>query len=395
MQPPRPASYRAGFLDRLIAGRKVDEASRMIVRNLERFPARAAFTALGLGASLSLLIGTQFVFASLDHVVDRTYYQSQRWNLALGFASGRDIRAVEEVRRLPAVIAAEAIRIVPATISARGREQRVRVTGLDPDATLHRPLDGNGDAVPLLKHGAVLSEALARKLEVGAGGTVRLEFNEGSQPSTLLPVTGLTQDFSGFAVYLERGQLNRILGEGDAANGAEVLVEPDRRAAFYRAIDAIPQIIAAASRDDTVQQWRTAMTEAFRLTIGLQVTFAAAIAFGVAYNTSRITLSERSRDLATLRVLGFERRECAYILLGELLILTLVALVLGILGGNLLSRGLVAAFSRDEMRLPLIMTPRTYAVSFSAFLTAVLLAASLVARRIWTLDLVAVLKTRE
>ncbi len=137
------------------------------------------------------------------------------------------------------------------------------------------------------------------------------------------------------------------------------------------------------------------MVEAFRVTMTFYVGFAGAIAFGVAYNTSRIALSERARDLATLRVLGFGRVECAYILLGELLILGLVALPAGVLGGHALARGLVAAYGRDEFRLPLILTPASHGVALAAYFVALGLAAVLVGRQVWRLDLITALKTRE
>jgi putative ABC transport system permease protein len=185
------------------------------------------------------------------------------------------------------------------------------------------------------------------------------------------------------------------MGDGDVASGAQLLLAPDRREAFYRAIEATPQIVAASSRDDTVLNWRKVMIEAFRVSMTFYVGFAGAIAFGVAYNASRIALSERARDLATLRVLGFERRECAYILLGELLVLAVAALPLGLLGGHGLAMLITSVYARDELRLPLVMTPQGLAVSLAAYLAAVVLAAGLVGQRIWSLDLVAVLKTRE
>jgi putative ABC transport system permease protein len=110
---------------------------------------------------------------------------------------------------------------------------------------------------------------------------------------------------------------------------------------------------------------------------------------------SRISLSERARDLATLRVLGFGQVACAYILLGELAVLTLAAIPLGVLGGHGLAHGLGAAYSREDVRLPAIITPNSYGGAVGTFLVAVTLAGALVARRIWTFDLVAVLKTRE
>jgi putative ABC transport system permease protein len=383
------------LLDRLIPGAAVDQATRMIVRNLERFPMRSAMAAVGLAASLSLLIGTQFLFASIDFVVDQSYFRAQRWSEAIGFAEARASEATAEVLRLPGVLAAEPVRIVGVRVMAGGLEERTRLVGLEPDALMNRALDTRGRPLPFLGRGVILSQSLGARLGVRPGDTVRVEVSDGRAPAATLPVTALADDFSGLTLYMARSELNRLMGDGDRVTGAQLMVAPDARPAFYRAIEHIPQVVAASSRDETVASWRKVMTEAFRVSITFYVAFAGAIAFGVAYNTSRVALSERSRDLATLRVLGFERRECAYILLGELGALALAAIPLGVLGGYALARGLTAAYARDELRLPLTLTPESYAISLSAYIAAVALAALLVGRRIWRLDLVAVLKMRE
>ncbi|MBS0362936.1 MAG: FtsX-like permease family protein [Proteobacteria bacterium] len=395
MQPPRPAAYRVGVLDRLLKGPAVDQGTRMIVRSLERFPARALFTALGLACGLSLLVGAQFLFDSLERVVDQTYYRTQRWSDSLGFAEPRHIAAVREVARRPGVFAAEPTRVVAARLKAGGRMETTRILGLDEAASLHRPLDGKGAPVPFEGRGLVLSEALATRLALRPGMPVWVEVLDGRGPSAELPITGLARDYSGFAAYISRRELNRLMGEGDLASGAELLVAPDARPAFYRAIEATPQIVGASSRDDTVANWRQVMAKSFRTTIAFYVGFAGAVAFGVAYNMCRITLSERSRDLATLRVLGFGQATCAYILVGELAILALLAIPPGALGGYALAHGLVAAYSRDEVRLPAVIGAQSYGAAIAAYLVAVALAAILVARRIWGFDLVTVLKTRE
>jgi len=273
--------------------------------------------------------------------------------------------------------------------------EKIRIIGVAPDAALQRPLDGLDRPVPIKGRGLVLSEALAGRLGLKVGESVRIEVIDGAGPTTDLPVTGLARDYSGFTAYMDRRALNRLMGEGDVASGAQLLVASDLRPAFYEAIEGTPQIVGSSSRDDTVAGWRQAMAEAFRVMITFYVGFAAAIAFGVAYNTSRIALSERSRDLATLRVLGFGQGECAYILVGELAVLALLATPLGVVGGQALAHGLVLAYSRDEMRLPEVISARSYGISIMAYLSAVSLAAILVGRRIWGFDLVAVLKTRE
>ncbi|MFN3523001.1 MAG: FtsX-like permease family protein [Phenylobacterium sp.] len=395
MQPPRPAAYRRGVLDRLAPGGTVDQSSRMIVRNIERFPVRAGLTAAGLAASLSMLVGTQFLFGSIDRVIEQAYYQVQRWSDSIGFGEIREAYAVREALRLPGVFAAEPVRVVGAVIKANGRQERTSVTGLEPRAQLSRPLDGAGRPLPLLGRSVILSQALGERLGVAPGQMVRVEIVDGRAPAVDLPVTALAQDFSGFAIYMDRAELNRVMADGDVVSGAQLLVAPDQRAAFYRALEAVPRIIGASSRDDTVASWRQVMTEAFRVMITFYVGFASAIAFGVAYNTARIALSERGRDLATLRVLGFGQSECAYILLGELAFLAVVAIPLGLLGGQALAHGFTLAYSREELRIPLVITARSYGISLTAYALAVAAAGAAVGRRVWGLDLVSVLKTRE
>lgn len=395
MQPLRPAAYREGVLDRFVRGGAVDQATRIIVRNLERFPVRSLFATLGMASSLTLLVGTQFLFDSIDRIVDQAYYQTQRWSESISFAEARSVAAIREVERLPGVFAAEPVRAVAARVKASGREEMIRIVGVEPDAAFQRPLDGLDRPVPIKGRGMVVSEALAGRLGLHVGETAHVEVIDGSGPTADVPVTALARDYSGYTAYMARRELNRLMGEGDVANGAQLLVASDARPAFYRAIERTPQIVGSSSRDDTVAGWRQAMAEAFRVMVTFYVGFAAAIAFGVAYNTSRIALSERARDLATLRVLGFGQGECAYILVGELAILALVATPLGALGGQALAHGLVLAYSRDEMRLPEVVSARSYGISIVAYLSAIVLAAVLVGRRIWGFDLVAVLKTRE
>ncbi|HJV43078.1 ABC transporter permease [Caulobacter sp.] len=395
MQPPRPAVYAAGLLDRLTAGRGFDQGSRMIVRSLERFPGRAVLTAAGLAASLSLLIGTQFLFNGVDQVVEATYYRVQRWSDAISFVEPRDVAAVRDAARRPGVYAAEPTRVVAARLQVGGRRETVRLFGLEPTSDLHRPLDAAGRRVPFQGRGLVLSEALATRLGVRPGDVIWTEILDGSGPRALLPITGLARDYSGLTAYMSRAALNRMMGEGDLASGADLLVAADARPGFYRAIERTPQIVGASSRDDTVASWRLVMAQSFRTAIVFYLGFAGAIAFGVAYNTCRIALSERGRDLATLQVLGFGPVTCAYVLVGELTILSLLAIPLGMLGGQALARGLVAAYSREELRLPAVINADSYAMAIAVYLAIVAIACALVARRIWALDLVAVLKTRE
>jgi len=395
MQAAAPTVYRRGFLDRLRIAARLDQPSRMILRRIERFPGKAALTGGGLALSLALLVSTQFLQDALDRVIDDAFYRAQRWSAQLTFFHPRDLSSIAEAMRLPGVVAAEPVRSTGAWAQGPGGRKKIAVLGLDPGATLVQALDQRGRRLPLTGRGVVLSSALAEPLGLKAGDYVDLDILEGKRPHLYLPITGLADDYSGLTAYIDRRALNGLLGEGNLASAADLIAAPDATPRLYRALVQIPQVISATSRDDTVANWRGTTAKSFSITIWFYLTFSGAIALGVAYNMGRITLAERSRDLATLQVLGFTRGECAYILYGELVLIALLALPVGTGLGAVFAQSLVKAFSRDELRLPVAITARTMAVSISAYAASVALGCLMLQRQLARLDLVAVLKTRD
>lgn len=395
MRPLTPTAYRRGLLERLPGWRLLDQPTRLILRNLQRFAGRAALTLAGLAVGLSLLIGSQFMFGSLDEILDQAYFRSRHWTDFVGFGENRDIHSVTEVARLPGVLTAEPVRFAPVHVHAHGHEQKAFITGIDPDARLSLALTPARRSVPLKGGGVILSSSLAYRLGVRPGDAIELEITEGRRPIVVLPVTDVALDYAGLSLFMDRSVLNRVMGDGDVTSSAVLQLAADRRWDFYRAIERAPQIVSTASRADTVASYRITAMQVMTVEMTFFAGFAAAIAFGVAFNVGRIALSERGRDLATLRVMGFGPLECAYVLIGELLILALLAAPLGVLGGIGLAKALVAGFAQQDMQLPMIIAPRSYGVAISTYLAAVGAAAALVGARIWSLDLVAILKTRE
>jgi len=395
MRPAPPATFHRGLFDALGLVRHLDQPSRMILRRLERYPARAALTAAGFATSLALLVGTQFMQDALERVVDDAYYRTHRWSAQVTFFHPRQIGAVLEAARLPGVIAAEPVRMTVAWAAGPAGRKRVAVVGLEPDATLAGPLDAGGRRLALIGRGVVVSKALAERLGLAPGQGLDLDVLEGRRPHLYLPITALADDYSGLSVYMARQELNRLMGDGDLASGADLIAAPDLTARFYDSLEARPQIIAASSRDDTVANWRTVSAKSFSISVLFYLGFAGAIALGVAYNMSRIILAERSRDLATLQVLGFSRGECAYILYGEIVLIAVFALPVGAGLGVAFAHALALGFSQDELRLPVTITPRTLGVSITAYVVSVAAGCLMLARQLARLDLVAVLKTRD
>jgi putative ABC transport system permease protein len=210
-----------------------------------------------------------------------------------------------------------------------------------------------------------------------------------------LTVAALVDDRFGLQAYMGLEPLRRMLHEGDSVSSIALTMDPAARDRFYAAVKTIPAIAGVAMRDTALQNFRDTMAEHMDVSIFINVIFAAIIAFGVVYNSARVSLSERSRELASLRVLGFTRAEISLILLGEIAILTTIALPIGVAIGYGLGELIMALFTNEVYRLSFVVRPATIAWAWLTVILATIVSGLLVRRRLDRLDLIAVLKTPE
>ena len=189
--------------------------------------------------------------------------------------------------------------------------------------------------------------------------------------------------------------LRALLGEGGTLSGAYLTLDARQAPAVYRRLKQTPAVSGVVVRESVVRGFEETIAESFLISISMMVAFACVIAAGIVYNGARVALSERGRELASLRVLGFFRGEVTRLLLGEQALLTLIGLPGGLLLGYGLAWLVAYRFESDLFRIPLVIRPTTIAYSLAVVLGAALLSALAVRRRIHRLDLIAVLKTRE
>ncbi len=195
--------------------------------------------------------------------------------------------------------------------------RRVGVNGLDQDAQLQELVDMEGRPVDLPPQGITLTAKLADLLAVEEGGTIIAEVLEGRRHTRELTVSRVIQEYIGTQAYMDRAALNRLMGDPPVADGAMLLVDERRQTDLFRALKEIPDVMGAALLRASFDKFQQIIDDTMLTMVGFYVLFASVIAIGVAYNSARISLSERARELASLRVLGFHKREVAYILLGE------------------------------------------------------------------------------
>jgi putative ABC transport system permease protein len=394
MRPEPPARYRTSVVEHAAIQSHLSHATRMVLRNVERQPWRTFASVTGIAFAVAILFfGFMFVDV-MDLLMEIQFSQVQRQDVTLGFVEPRSARALAEVRSLPGVIAGDPTRTVPARPRHGPHSRQLANTAQIAAPDLSRVVDVSGDAVDLPPEGMVLSEILGKVLDVRPGERIIVEVLEGARPVREVTVARLVDDYMGIAAYMEIGALHRLLREGDSASGAHLMVDSTRLDALYRRLKVTPAVAGVTLTAKALQSFRNEMGQTFTIMTTLNVLFAGIIAFGVVYNAARISLSERSRELASLRVLGFTIGEISLILLGELALLTLAAIPPGLVL-VVLAELMVVAFETEVYRLPLVLTPQAAAWSALVTVAAAAFSGFAVRRKLDHLDLIAVLKTRE
>ncbi|MCE9661697.1 MAG: FtsX-like permease family protein [Burkholderiales bacterium] len=394
MRPPAPGRYRRTLLER-IGIEKMSPALRMIVRNMERTPLRTALSIGGVAAAVAIVILGNFFRDAIEVIVDRQFNLVLRGDVTLWTAEAIDDAARHDLARLPATTMVESTRFVPVRLVNGNRAERSMIRGYAGRSDLNRVIDADGKETLLEGRGLVLTDRLADKLGLRVGDTVRVDVLEGRERILELPVGGTVREAMGLNAYMERGALNRALGDGDLSTGFTLAVERGSEAAVLQASKALPGVAGAWSKATMHRNLQEISARNVLIMSTILTLFASVIAVGVVYNNARIALAERAWEFASLRVLGFTLGEVSALLLGELAIVVALALPLGMALGWGLAHGVAELIQSDQFHFPVVIQPRTFAWAAIAVLAAAAASALVVRRRIDRLDMVTALKTRD
>ncbi len=395
MRPEAPARYRRSVVETPLVARRLGTTGRMVLRNVARHPLRAAASIFGIGFAVAvLMIGLVFTDA-IERLIATQFWVVERQDVAVNFVEPRSSDVVHALARLPGVVAVEPQRSVAARIRSGHRERYLSIVGVAPGSRLRRIVDEHGRVTRTPPGGIVISGILADVLGVATGSEVTIEVLEGARPVRREVVAGIVDDVLGLSVYMDAGALHTMMREGEVATGALLLVDPAYEAVLSKRLKLLPVVAGAGFKRVVLQSFRETMAANMNLTIFINLLFASVIAFGVVYNAARVSLSERSHELASLRVLGFTRGEISLILMGELALLTLAALPVGAVFGYGLSAAIVQTVQSEVYRFPLYVSRQAVAWSCLGIIGASVVSGLMVRRRLDRLDLVAVLKVRE
>jgi putative ABC transport system permease protein len=395
MRPEPPANYKPAFVERTGIAHLLSHTFRIAIRNIERKPMQALFTVAGLALATGILIVPNCFRDGVAHILDFQWDIVQRQDVGIGLVEPSSDQVQYLFRKLPGAITVEPFRYAFVRVRYGHQSRQIAIQGLPPAGLHNRVLDHSFHQVQLPSEGLVVSSKLAEVLGARVGDVLIVEVLEGKRPVRMVPLAGLAEDFAGIAAYMDMHALNRLLGEGDIITGANFRVDEARRADFLRALKTIPRVNWVAIKESLRENFRQTTAASIGLIQTIYLVFAIVVAFGVVYNNARISLAERARELATLRVIGFSRREVGTVLVTELVILALIAVPLGLLLGTGFATAILRAVNTETVRVPLILSTFNYAFAVSVVVVASVGSALIVLRKLSQLDLVGALKAPE
>jgi putative ABC transport system permease protein len=395
LRPESPARYRPIILERMGFGSVLAPGVRMVLRNLERRPVRTGATVVGVALAVSLLASGQFPYDAFDRMMDVEFHKAQRYDAMVAFTGERPASAVSEMRAIRGIVNAEAFRTTAVRVMRGTVVRTTSIIGLDTAGLLFRLVDVEGRSYGVPPSGAVLTTGLARVLGVRAGDTLEIELIARGGAKHSVAIAGVYDAMIGQGIYMSRASLNSLLGEQDAVSGAYLAMAPRSERAVVDALKRAPAVAGTTSRAATIRNIDDQMRQSMVFVLTLIITSACLIAVGVVYNSARIALSERGRELASLRVLGFTSNEVGALLLGEQLAVLLPALPIGVGIGALFSFALSRGFETERFHFPYVLALKSQIIAISVVSLAALLAALMVRRRIGRLNMVRALRTRE
>ncbi len=395
MRAPAPPDFsREGRIGHALGG-MLDQPSRIVLRRIAREPGRMAGAVIGIAAGMALSASMITIYAGFDRTIDLTFSVVDRSDVMVTFTNPVSDKALFELARIPGVENVEPVRNVPAVLRNGLRSHRGAVTGMPAVQELNRALDDALAPVALPRSGVVLSSVLAEMLDIEPGEILEVDVREGHQPVLYLPVTGIAQSLLGAPAYMDLDALNAALREPGRVSGAYLAIDAALAEDIYLTLQDTPTVAGVSLKSEARDAFVTLMNTgagAIRYVMGA---IAFVITFGIVYNAARIAYAEQARDLASLRVIGFTRGEVAFVLLGELAVVTLVALPAGAFLGYFLSFGIAAGFSTDLYQIPAVFDPASYGQAMLVVLAAALVSGWLVKRDLDRSDLIEALKTRE
>ncbi len=397
MRPEPPKGGGRVFLERWHwFWRRLTPSWRMTLRTTGRNRMRFLATIFGIASAVGLLVMSLSGNDSMNYLVNKYFYEEQRYGYLVTFTRPVPEDELLNISRLDGVVKVEPILQIPVKISYRGRSRDEVLVGMAPGVTMKRPVDNTGRPLQLPDNGLLIDRITARKLVVKPGDRVNLKtiLSIGAPHQAVVEITGIADENVGGEEYTSLYRANCILGESGLISGVMMKVDPGKAAPVELALNKMANVSSVIDKKVEVANFRSLLAYYIEFD-DIMCAFAAALGFFIVFNASLMGLSERGRELASMRVMGFSRQEVGQLLGQENILHSLLGIISGQPFGYLLAFAFNKSLSNDIYSVPLAIRPETYFLSVLGGLAFVVAAHRFAARKLTQLNMVDVLKDQD
>jgi putative ABC transport system permease protein len=370
---------------------------RMVLRGVIRNPVRTGVGVFASAMGAALLMCGLMMSAATHYLVDFQYTMVTRSDIDLSLEGERGRDALLEIRRLPGVDRAEPQLAVSCTFIHGPHRRRGGITGLAPDARLTIPRDPQGNPIRVPTTGLAMSRKLATLLDVSVGDQIIVRPTKGLRREVEAPVVALTDGYLGLGVYADIHYLSHLIGEEFAVTGVQLTADPrpEVRTELNRRLKQLPALRAVNAREDVIRNLQEELLDLQNVFIGLVMMFAGVIFFGSILNASLVNLTERTREIATLRVLGYGPWQIGGLFLKESMLVNLLGTLVGLPLGYSLAWLISTLYNTEMFRFPLVSPPSVWVITIAIAVGFAGLAHLVVQRVIFRLDYLEALNVKE
>ncbi len=395
LRPPSPPNFQRSLFERLGVIGRWDLFSKMILRTLLFRPYRLFLNVLGIAAALAILIEGSFWTDMLDSMMDRQFQQMRREDLTVRLANPRSSGVFSEIRQIPGVLLIEGERTQAVRLQFKNFKKEISLLGWDRGAQLSRVLDGEGRAVAPVSGGVLLSRYFETEYGMKLGDQIEFTALEHEQRRFQVPVLGFVDDLIGQQAYATKSDLHEWLRESPVVDTIQLKIDPAHADRIYLTLKERPMVAAVTIRKLLLKSFNELVAEMITTFTVILVGFAVAISGAVIFNTTRISLSERGWEMASLRILGFSVKTTFELMFIDIGIQVLLALIPGIAIGYWLSYLSTHMIHNDTFKFPLVIDLSTYGGAVLTMLGIFLVSGLYLYRKMKRLDFSEALKARE
>jgi len=398
MRPPAPPIGKKTWLEKItIFWNMLTVQGKMAVRNMSRNKSRSIFIFLGIMFTFSLLGLTWSMNDLSQRMLFDQYEKVETYDVKVSLSNPLNQKKVSrELNHFPGVTRVEAMAEIPVTLKNKWYKKDVVLLGIPEDSTLYNILDKNYNKVDPPKNGLLISERLAKLLgtEVGTKLNVESLMIKDPDKAKQLEVVGVIPQYLGLNAYMDINSLQEFLGQGELATSFMLRMDEESIALLQNEFRKSAAVSGIDDQTERLAQTKELMASFYGM-IFILALIGIITGFAIIYNSSVITLSERSHELASMMVLGMTPAEVLSVITFEQWFIGIFAMLAGIPMSQILLIGMSQSISNDVYTMPTNITASSFLIAFFVTAASIWIAQRFAGKKIQKLSLVDVLKSRE